>query len=426
MSKFQIVVTLFLGLSIAVFFAIMVMSKGKSGTSVIHVTIWGTSDQIVFDTFLKSIFGEDKTVLVTYVQKSKSAFDQSLINALADGVAPDIILLSESTILNYINRIYQIPAQNYPLRQFRDNFIEGAEIFVGTNGILALPLSVDPLVMYWNRDIFSNAAISVAPKYWDETLLLPGALTKTNSDGSIKQSALALGEYMNIENSKNILSGLFLQLGNPIVIKSPLGYTSSLLKGTNINSAIRFYTDFSNHSSPLYSWNRSMSNDKSYFLEGKLGVYFGKASELRDIRSKNPNLNFDVSYFPQLRDASTRIVPASFIGIAILKTTPNPLGLISVLTRMTDKAAINAWSYLTLLPPTRRDSIATKPSDAYLSIFYDSALWSKGWLDPAVNSTSAIFSDLIENITSNRKNYSDSINEADNKLNNILSSMASE
>ena len=421
MSKFQLILILFFGLAIGVALVIMAISKGGSSASVGNVVIWGTEDQGTFDAFVKSVYEKDETVSVTYVQKSRSAFDQSLITAIADGVAPDAILLPESSILKYQDRIYQIPFANYPLRQFKDTFIQGAEIFLGQTGVIALPLSVDPLVMYWNRDIFANAGIALPPKYWDETLLLPKVLTKKNQNGTLNQSALALGEYFNIENSKNILSGLFMQLGNPLVYKSGQGqFASSLPENPSVVSALRFYTDFSNPTSPLYSWNRSMSNDKNSFVGGKLAIYFGKASELRNIRDKNPNLNFDVSYFPQLRDSDVRIVPASLEGLAVMKNSRNLAGALAVAVKLSNADSAKKWSDISLLPPLRRDLLASKPSDSFLSIFYDSALWAKGWLDPNQNSTSAIYSDLVENVTTGGKNYQDALKEAGDKISNLL------
>ncbi len=425
MSKFQLILILFFGLAIGVALVILAISKGGAGANVGHVLIWGTEDQTAFDAFVRSVYEKDETVQITYIQKSRSAFDQSLITAIADGVAPDVILLPESFILKYQDRIYEIPYASYPQRQFKDSFIQGAEIFLGATGVIALPLSVDPLVMYWNRDIFANAGIAVPPKYWDETLLLPARLTKKNQNGTLSQSAIAFGEYFNTENAKAILSGLFLQLGNPIVYPgSTGGYVSSLAGNPDVSSALRFYTDFSNPTSPLYSWNRSMASDKNSFVGGTLAVYFGKASELRNIREKNPNLNFDVSYFPQLRDSTVRVVPASLSGLAVLKNSKNLAGSLAVIRKLSDADSAKKWSDISLLPPLRRDLLANKPSDSFLSIFYDSALWAKGWLDPAVNSTSAIYSDLIDNVTTGSKNYADALKEAGDKINNLLTNVA--
>ncbi len=72
------------------------------------------------------------------------------------------------------------------------------------------------------------------------------------------------------------------------------------------------------------------------------------------------------------------------------------------------------------LPPVRRDLIAKGNTDPYLSIFYDSALISKGWLDPDPFQSSSIFQNLIESVVSGREVMSQAINQAHNELNLLL------
>ncbi len=49
-----------------------------------------------------------------------------------------------------------------------------------------------------------------------------------------------------------------------------------------------------------------MSDSKNMFLAGDLALYFGFASELDDLKNKNPNLNFDVTLFPQTGDLNLK------------------------------------------------------------------------------------------------------------------------
>jgi hypothetical protein len=58
--------------------------------------------------------------------------------------------------------------------------------------------------------------------------------------------------------------------------------------------------------------------------------------------------------------------------------------------------------------------------DAYLSIFFDSALISKGWLDPNREESNKILSNMIENITSGRSGSYEAIQEAHNSLDIIM------
>jgi ABC-type glycerol-3-phosphate transport system substrate-binding protein len=41
-----------------------------------------------------------------------------------------------------------------------------------------MPLFVDPIVLYYNKDILSNEGIVNPPRTWDELFLLNSVLTK--------------------------------------------------------------------------------------------------------------------------------------------------------------------------------------------------------------------------------------------------------
>src|SRR3989344_4102150 len=166
-SKFQIVLIGIFSLAIVVGLIVMSLSRGRTGPEVVRLVLWGTADQTLFDSFIHETFAGDKTVSISYIQKSKSAFDQALVEAIADGIGPDIVLLPGTSILRYANKLYPISYSDYPARTFKDTFVQESEMFMLPQGIIAFPWSIDPMVMYWNRDIFGNAGISNPPRYWD-------------------------------------------------------------------------------------------------------------------------------------------------------------------------------------------------------------------------------------------------------------------
>ncbi len=51
-----------------------------------------------------------------------------------------------------------------------------------------------------------------------------------------------------------------------------------------------------------------MPNSLDYFLSGRLGTYFGFASETPKIRFKNPNLDFDVAEIPGVEKMPSKAV----------------------------------------------------------------------------------------------------------------------
>src|SRR3989338_7166104 len=108
----------------------------------------------------------------------------------------------------------------------------------------------------------------------------------------ITKSAIALGEYGNITNSKAILSAMFLQAGMPVVAKTG-GTPVPAILGSAINgvrpgeAVLNFYFQFANPVGAVYSWNRALPQDRLFFLSSNLAVYLGFASEVSYLRERN-------------------------------------------------------------------------------------------------------------------------------------------
>ena len=418
-NTFQIILLGLFGFFIIVGMASFILFRG-SGSENVSVVIWGTMPSSTFTEVASVITDADDRIKISYAEKSPETFDSEFIEALAVGRAPDIILLSDSNIYRHSDKILSIPYDSLSERDFRSTFLEEGEMFLRGSGISAIPWSIDPLVMYWNRSLFSNAAVASPPLFWDEFVTLSSKLTKKDQASNIRESAVALGEYRNISNAKEILSALFFQANNPIVRMGEQGLESTL-DSNAASGALNFYTEFANPVKPMYSWNRSLANSKNRFASGDLAMYFGFASELSEIRARNPNLNFDVAPLPQLRSSRTYKTFGRLQAFAISRTAQNPTGAMEVIFKLTSQGPLKRLSELTFLPPVRRDMLASKPvGNSAVSVFYDSALISKAWLDPGRTRTSEIFQTMVESVTSGRQTPSDAIRRASGDMNSVL------
>ncbi len=276
--------------------------------------------------------------------------------------------------------------------------------------------------MYFNRDLLSAAGISTAPKYWDEFLQIVPKLTHKDSALNISQSAVAMGEYRNIAHAKDILAALIIQAGNPIVGTKEGRYQSILSEKVGYSlapgdAALDFFTEFSNPSKELYSWNRALPLSTDEFISGDLAFYFGYASELPVIRAKNPNLNFDVSYFPTPRQSQeTNFTHGQMLSLAIVKNSAKVSSAFKTIQVLTSKDALTLWRDRVLLPSVRRDLLTETPGDAYMEVFNTAAVRARSWLDPENKSTSNIFQDMIESVVSGRLRTSDAIESADKEM----------
>ncbi len=399
-----------------------------SKVSTVNVTIWGTIDQKIFNSFIDKLKTDQNLVLkFTYTQKSIDTIDSDILEAIATGHAPDTILIPQELMKRYLDKVNLIPYTSIPERTFKDTFVQEAELYFQPSGIFAMPFLIDPLVMYWNRDIFSSAGIANPPKSWAEFQLLAPQISRSDANANITQSIVSLGEYRNIDNAKALLSTLIIQAGSPIVATDNNGLFHSYLD-SNVNStssipaeaALRFFVDFSNPKKSIYSWNRSLPSSKDYFLSGNLATYFGFASEANDLKAKNPNLNFDVTMMPQTVNATSKITFGRIYGFAFLKSSPNFAPAYTLVNTLISSNINQTFLDFTNFAPVRRNLIAGGTIDPVKSVFYNSALIAKGWVDPDANATDQIFQNMVEDITTGRTDITASVYKASNSLDNLL------
>jgi ABC-type glycerol-3-phosphate transport system substrate-binding protein len=431
MNNFQTILTaIFLALFI---FAVLIFSgvlkigsKTKdSGELKGRIVVWGTLQALDFYKVFEAASGENRDLTISYSKKSASTYQDSLIEAFANDTGPDLFLITPDMILKNKNFFYKIPYTSYPEKIYRDSFIEGAEIFLDTDGIIAFPIIVDPMVMYFNKNMLTNEGYATPPNYWDELFNLNKSLTKRENSGTILSSMIALGRYDNINNSKEILSTLLLQSGNSIIKKEENKYISLLGADTPGSSKsvfetiLTFVTEFSNPSTLAYSWNKTMPSSLDSFTNGKLAFYLGKGSELFKIQGANPNLSFDVTNILQTRGTNKRTY-GDIYGIAINKKSKNTGLSFSVASLLTTGENAKNFSAALSLPPVLKSLLSENPIDPYLYSFYKSAIFAKSWVDPNPVTTNLIFRELFDNILSNKLEIEEAISKAQGQLSQTI------
>lgn len=428
-SNFKLILGVVFGFFIL--FGVVAFSTYKSNnsdTSGIEVSVWGTINPTTFDDFIKKIEQDNKkTLKVKYTQKDLKTLDNELVEAIASGKAPDTVILPQEFIKRYADKVYLISAETLPERTFRDTYIQESELYIKPDGVFAIPFFVDPLVMYWNKDIFSSATVVIPPSKWSEFPLLADKISESDDNANIIKSLVPLGEYRNVNNAKALLSSIIMQAGSPIVSINDKGMLGSFLnvkQETDLIkpavSALRFYTDYSNPKKSVYSWNRSLPSSKQFFLSGDLAIYFGFASEYKDIVVKNPNLNFDVAMIPQTANSKAKITFGELYGFAILKNSKNILASYNLVSYLTGAESVPLLLQFLSVAPARKDLIFLGSTDPAESVFYSSAIISKGWIDPDMDKTNQIFQNMVEDITTGKLNVENSVEKASGDLDNLL------
>jgi len=390
------------------------------------VTMWGTLPKSAVSNAIEA--GKfKKRVGIKYSQKSPVTFDKELTEALSNGVGPDMILLPQDLIYRNRRRISPLPYTSMSAGTFRGRFIQEAELYLGAKGILAMPLTVDPIVMYWNHDLFSSAGIIDPPTTWSQFIdeIIP-KITIVDYGAKVKRSGIAFGEFDNVTHAKDIISLLIMQAGNPIVTLNANSTPSVVLASkfdydvVPAEEALQYYTQFSNPSQDVYSWNRTLPSSEAAFLAGDLAVYFGYASEYEELQRKNPHLNFGIASVPQ-RDANAKqkITFGRMQGVSVLNVSKHKKVAFAAMVLMSNPQFISTLSESLGLPPVRKDLLAKK-QDVEKAVSYQMALQARAWLDPQPDTTDDIFRQMVEDIVSKRTSVSGAISAATAKLQRAL------
>lgn len=421
--------------AIAVIFAVLIFSDkikiGGSSTQKLagSLTMWGTLPYDSVKQAIDSVAGTYPELHINYSEKSGSSFQSDFVNVLASGTGPDLVLVTPADVVRNADKLLTIPFVSLPAATYQSTFVDQASLFMTDKGTLALPIVIDPMVMYYNRDLLAGAFATAAPKTWDDVASLNKKLTVKNDAGELETETVAMGTYSNVAHAKEILATLAFQAGNPLVKLDPATgkYMSRFsfadpATGANLATVMRFYAQFAKSGDDRYSWNDSLPNDRTQFVAGKLATYFGFASELPDIRKKNPNLNFAVAMVPQSARFPTKAVFGSMTGIAVTKISKQAALAVPAANAMASTPFITA--YLATNPyaaPARKDMLSVDASDdANRDLIYKSAIISRGWLDPDPSQTSVLFKKYVDRINAGLANPEDILSAGDSLVQALL------
>jgi len=426
MKPFHIAVLVFFG-ALAMFAVFIFASFSSSNRDAVgDVVIWGTVPEGVVTEVIRSVTSSsDGYEGITYREISEAVFITTLVEAIAADRGPDLVVLPHDAVLSESDKIIPIPYRSLSRRAFQDTFIEAGEIFLTDQGSLGLPFYIDPFVLYWNRTLFSEAGIARAPRFWDELVDHAPLLSKSTGNGTLNQSAVALGEWENVAHAKELFTSLIIGLGNPITQVAEDGTLRAVLNDSGGNvappaeSALRFYTEFADPVKNIYSWNRSQPFSQDAFTGGLLAVYLGTASELFSIRAANPNLNFDVAAYPRVRDGVVA-TPAEVYALAVPRGSKNTAGAINVAVLFSGLFVQEALSASTGLPSVRRDVLAVAPENPYQIIFRDAALNASVWYDPNPMATEEIFKNMVERVSSGELRIPEAVRGGQEELSALL------
>jgi len=377
----------------------------------IELTWWGTFDdpqnfiEIIADYRLIH-----PNIKINYRKLREEEFEKELLDALAEDRGPDIFSIKNYDLDKWQPKIEPLPAtitmayqvtkkslgiKEETLTEIREtNSLTSGKIkerfldvvygdAVREEQIYGLPLSVDTLVMFYNRDLFNNAGLPLPPKTWPELQVFTKKLTYQDNAGNLIQSGTALGTAENIENYTEILSLLMMQNGAQMMrgdkvffYNLPSSDNSTYNPGPE---ALRFYTDFAGISKEVYTWNNSFSNSIDSFVQGKVAIIFGYNYHLPFIEAKRQGkLNYAVAPTPQI-EGRNDVNIANYWLQSVSKKSEYINEAWDFLQFATSQKEVEKYLETTKRPAALRALIENQINSDELTIFAQQLLTSTSW-----------------------------------------------
>lgn len=432
----------------------------------IKLEIWGLFDnQDAFFDIIENYRRVNPNISnISYRKMSPDTYKKDLLEALASGQGPDIFLIQNNWLPIFADKIIPAPGTVLMEQKFRNDFVDVvADDFLNSGKIYAVPLSVDTLGLYYNKDLFNEAGITAPPRKWSEFMEDVRRLTRFGKDGEILQSGAAIGTAYNINRSTDLLNLLMLQNGTAMVnllTKRALfdqivkNGDQSLSPGEN---ALNFYAQFAKNSSSVYCWNPRLHYSIDAFSESSAAMMLNYSWHMDTIAAKAPKLNFAVASVPQLPNMPA-VNYANYWGYAVAKNktafdaskpgqvaltdeirvneawqflkflTAKPEAALNISTNVAGKektTAVNfdpAVNYLekTRKPAARRDLIEIQKNDPKIGIFAAQNLFAKSWYQTDPESLEAIFAEMIDKVNRGAGTPAEVIRAAAQQVNVIM------
>ncbi len=351
-------------------------------------------------------------ITVNYKKLRYSEYEAELLNALAEDRGPDVFSIHNTWMRKYQSKLAPMPetiTMVYPvtqgtikkevvpesrttksisLKELKDNFVDvvSQDVILDDGKIYGLPLSVDTLAMYYNKDLFNNAGISQIPAYWNKEFIQDvKKLTKQDSKKGLIQSGAALGGSKNINRYSDILAVLMMQSGATMMndkgqvlfhatpSSNPTNYSPGL-------DALRFYTDFVDPVKESYTWNNELPNSLEMFISGNLAIMFGYSYDLETIKAQAPKLNFSITKLPQIEGVPpTNINFANYWVEVVSKKSPVTKEAWDFIQFITKEEQAKLYTEKTKRPTALRSLIAKQKEDDEIGVFADQVLTAKSW-----------------------------------------------
>lgn len=335
------------------------------------------------------------------------AYEKELINALAANRGPDIFMFHNTWLPKHYDKISPLLQEKLSFAVFKDQLFPQIveQDFTANKIIYALPLSIDTLVLIYNKDIFNQNGVALAPTTWEEFQSVIPKLRIIDTTGRLVRAAAAIGgSDKSIDRATDLLMVLMLQTDTQMIDKD---FTRATFASGGLN-ALEFYTRFANPANFDYTWNESFQYSTDAFSRGSVAMIFNYAEQVAELKTQNPFLNLAVAPLPQA-DPANAVNFANYWGYTVSRKSVYPdLAWDFILLLTTNQENVKTYLQATQKPPALR-FLATKQ-----------ILTAKSWPQIDNNAVETIFSDMIESIISGKQTVQTALSRAEAQITQLM------
>ena len=424
-----------------------------------ELAIWRVFDNDdTFQEIIDSYRAIHPNLKITYKKLRFDEYEKELLEAFARGEGPDILSLHNTWLPAYQDLLEPMPSsvtvneyqtvgtlrketlavnvekKTMSMATLKSDFVDQvAEDVVldyratqdsdPEEKIYGLPLSLDSLALFYNKDLFNAAGVATVPTTWEEFQNAVELLTAYDKNGNISQSGAALGTSGNVERAADIVSLLMMQNGTEMTDERgritfaaiPEDSAEDVYPGYD---AVSFYTDFANPTKKVYTWNEDFSGSFEAFTNGQTALFLGYSYHIPLLRTAAPKLNFGVAQVPQIDPAVRKVNFANYWVEAVADSSEFKDWAWDFVLFAADEDNVGSYLEEAQKPTALRGLIATQLDSELLGPFAQQALTAKSWYHgydaPAAEQA---FADLIDLILAGT-------DEPDNALSNAAKRVA--
>ncbi len=431
MKKYLIIggaVLVFVGIIIGSILLVGENGTGKNNREQVELVWWKTfQDRADINDLIEDYQKLRPNVTVKFVKKNVSDYEGELLNAIASGNSPDIFTIHNDWLPEQMDKMAPMPTTLMTERMYRDTFVDvAASDFVKDGKIYAVPMSVDVLALYYNKDILGSAGIFTPPTTWPEVVSAVQKITKQDSSGNFTRSGIAMGASSNVNRAADILLLLMLQNGTIFYNDTYTSATFDQMIRFNDQSfnpgetALDFFTQFSRPSKKAYTWNVRSDNSIDAFVQGKLGMMLGYSYMIPTIKDKGPNLNWGVIGVPQPDASGLKINFANYWGEGVSKTSTKQAYAWDFLAFISQKDELRKYHDKVKVPSSRKDLLSEQVSDIELGVFAENAITARSVYKPDAAQFESIVLKMIDDVVLKGGTADDAVTDAVSQVNFML------